>query len=180
MSKGVVSKNVITKPYYKYKKEAFESLGSLIYSILSSSGRLARYGTPSIGSSNDLNFIGLFRGKIEELDIATPSGYTIAKIFFKGDNSYISFYKDYKELPNDRLYLKDGSVNKIKGYVNLLLKVPTSVVLPSYETYIFVSNSLVSIKGYNKDRSYREVTWRVTRDYISPRDYLSQIKISRT
>ena len=177
MSKSVVSTNVITKPYYKYKKEAFESLSSLIYSILSSSGRLARYGTPSIGGSNDLNFMGLFSGKIKELDIATPSGYTIAKIFFKGNNSYISFYQDYTEFLNDRLYLKEESVNKIKGYISLLLKVPTSVILPSNETYIFISNSLVSVKGYNKDRSYREVTWRVTRDYISPRDYLSQIKV---
>ena len=177
MSESISSNKEIIKPYYKYKKEAFDSLSSLVYGIFSSSGRLAKYRTPNICSSKDLNFIGLFSGRIMELDIATPSGYTIAKIIFKGSNSYISFYYNDKEVLKDRIYLREGTIARIKGYISLLLKVPTSVILPSNETYILLSESLVSITGYSKDRSYKVVSWRVTTDYISPRDYLSQIKV---
>ena len=178
MSKGIVSKNVITKPYYKYKKEAFESLSSLIYSILSSSGRLARYGTPSISSSKDLTFDESFSRYIEGLNVSTPSGYTIARVIFgsKG-NSYISFFSDYVELPKDRLILAESDVYKIKGYIWLLARTTNSVDVPKYERYLYVSNSQTSLTGYNKGGSHKIIIWRDKKEYLRPIDYLSRIKV---
>lgn len=178
MSKSVVSTNIITKPYYKYKKEAFESLSSLIYSIFSSSGRLAGYGTTSISSSKDLTFDESFSRNIEGLNVSTPSGYTIARVIFGSrGNSYISFLSDYVEVPKDILSLAESDVYKIKGYIMLLVRTTNSVDVPKYERYLYASNSQTSITGYNKDRSHKMITWRDNKEYLRPIDYLSRVKV---